>query len=210
MFDIYITTFGREKKLQRCVNSILANDFKDWRLVINYDIKHEFVFKVWSRELRTMQHPWTLCICDDVELYPDCLSILARKCEELFPDTDGLIGFNQANIPPDKEGYSKSAQAIVGRKFVERFGDHPVYCPDYRSFGADAELGHFARLIDKFYWCEEAKLTHYHPAHCPEEIDETHHIVRAGNIVQIDNDKYQQRVVKLGWTWGKDFNRLCL
>ena len=209
MFDIIIPTFDREKKLQRCINGILSQDFKDWRLVVTYDARHEFVFKIWNREIPKTVGDWVIPICDDTEFYPDALEKLVKLCNEKFPDTDGLIGMNQVGIPPDAEGYSKSAQVAIGRKFIERFNGYPVYCPDYISFGADAELGHFARSIDKFYFAEEIKMTHYHPCHFPEEMDETHRINRANNRVEIDNGKLVERIYKRGWTWGKDWNLLC-
>jgi hypothetical protein len=208
MFDIYIPTYKREAKLMRCMDSIVNQDFKAVRIVVKYDTQREYVFRMWDRELRTMFYDWAILICDDVEFLPGCFSKLAEVCNKKFPDTDGIVGYNQINIPPDADGFSKSAQIAIGRKFVERFGEHRVHCPDYRSFGADAELGHFADSVRKFYFCEEAQMIHHHPAHCPGEMDETHVVMRAGDTVQVDNDKYQQRVVQRGWTWGKDF--LCL
>jgi hypothetical protein len=147
---------------------------------------------------------FAILLCDDTELYRDCLDQINRCAETLFPDTDGVIGLNQVNIKGG-EGTSESAMVAVGRKFIERFGDHPLLCPDYQAFGADTELGKYAQSVGKFKFCEDAKLMHYHPSYFPNEMDETHNALRKNGEVHRDNKLYSRRVHSMKLLWGRDF-----
>jgi glycosyltransferase involved in cell wall biosynthesis len=205
-FDILISTFNRQKKLERCLHSIFNNTYKRWNIAIQYDVDNKFAFSFWNYQYPRGTGDWIICLSDDTELYPDCLEKLALRAEKHFPDTNGFIGINQVNIK-DGDGFSESAQPCLGRKFLERFNGKEIFCPDYLGFGGDAELGFLGKTLKRFVWCEEAKLYHYHPCHHPEEMDDTHNVLRKGNRVTVDNAMYKRRR-ELGYLWGQDFN-LC-
>jgi len=143
-------------------------------------------------------------LCDDIELDPDCLSNLFAVFKEKFPDTDGLIGICQKNIPRDKEGYSASAMGLIGRRFARRYPDMKCFCPDYSSFHADAELQLYARKLNKFHYAENARLTHYHPAYFSEMKDDAHEYVRIPEVVKKDRETWNIRRKK-GLLWGESF-----
>ena len=92
---------------------------------------------------------------------------------------------------------------LIGRKFAERYSNRQCFCPDYVSFYADSEVGDYAEKINKFYYCEEAKLIHYHPAFYKNEVDEAHRQVRdkEANLDKVINAERK----KLGLLWGKSF-----
>lgn len=204
LIDIVIPTLGREEKLKRCINSILQNTYKQYRLIIVNDVKQVQAFRVWNTQLLQSSADAFMYICDDVVLYPDCLLNAAFAMYSMFPNTDGLVGINQENIPMNKEGYSQSAMGLIGKKFSLRFPGRACFCPDYISFHADAELGLCARLLNKFRFAENACLVHRHPAYYPEEIDVTHNLVRHPEKISADVQTWEKRQKK-ELLWGRSF-----
>jgi glycosyltransferase involved in cell wall biosynthesis len=202
--NLYISTLNREEKLKRCINSILANDYKDWRLVIRSNVRRENLLINANKELAGMDGEWFLGLSDDMELHPDCLSKLIEVAQKIFPDTDGAIGICQVNIPDAPE----SALIAVGRKFLERFPNKKLVCEDYHYF-ADREQFLYMQEVGKFFYTKEVKVNHYHPSFYPGEMDATHRELREGDPDKKDAEIYDARRAK-GWLWGRDFNRLCL
>lgn len=159
-------------------------------------------FGVWNKHLKTLDVDGMFYIVDDIEFRPDCLMVAIKEFAMRFPDTDGLLGLNQENIPKDKEGFSRNAMGIIGRKFAERYSDKQCFCPDYTSFHADAELGNFARSLGKFVYCDEARVMHYHPVYYKDQLDETHNIVR--EMKDVDREIWNLRQ-KRNLLWGQSF-----
>lgn len=193
------------------LNTVGAIDFKVFDSGTRQVLKKQHrAFGIWNLHLRSMVADGIFYICDDVELYPGCLMNAINDFKKLYPDTDGMIGINQCNIPLNDEGYSVFAMGLIGKRFAEHYTCHheACFCPDYKSFHADTELGLFAKSQNKFHYCQEAKLFHYHPAHCKEEIDETHNIVRKAEIVNKDRNTWNKRQKK-GLLWGKSFELIA-
>lgn len=159
-------------------------------------------FGIWNLHLSTLDADGMFYVCDDIEFRPDCIMIAIKTFLEKFSDTDGLLGLNQENIKKDQDGFSANAMGLIGKKFAERFPNRQCFCPDYISFHADAELGNFARSIDKFYFCKEAKIIHYHPNYFKDLEDETHKIVREPK--NIDRETWNLRR-KRNLLWGQSF-----
>lgn len=162
-------------------------------------------FGIWNKHLSKMVADAMFYVCDDIEFAPDCIMAAVKVFTKEFPDTDGVLGLNQSNIAKNKEGFSRSAMGMIGRKFAERFPDKCCFCPDYTSFHADAELGMFARSIGKFVYCDDAKVIHYHPTYYKELEDETHRIVR--EYKDVDKEIWSLRQKK-GLLWGQSFERV--
>ena len=92
---------------------------------------------------------------------------------------------------------------MVGSKFADRFPNRETFCPEYHHFGVDAELMEYAESVNKFIWCEEAKVYHHHPACSDAPIDETHTILRQ---MAKDDHKLQSDRKAAGMLWGKNFD----
>ena len=121
----------------------------------------------------------------------------------LYPDTDGVLGINQSNLPQNQA--LKSAFGIKGAKFAERFPNRQVFCLDYHRFYADMELGIYANKIRKFTYCKECRITHYHPSFYPNLYDYTHTSVR--KWLPTDRAMFSKRQRK-GLLWGDSFQLL--
>ena len=203
--ELVIPTLGRTEKLLRCVRSIMDSNIEwvDLRIKIVQDNRRLKAFGVWNEYFVTMDVDVMAYICDDIEFEQGALERACRSFVNKFPDNDGVMGLNQVNIPRGKEGFSASAMGFIGKKFAERYPNRTCFCTDYSSFHADAELGIYARELHKFFFAETAGIIHYHPAHCPNEKDNTHQLVRVPEVVAMDRKVWNERQ-RLGLLWGRD------
>jgi len=130
---------------------------------------------------------------DDIQFDPECLAIAAARLEA---GPEGLGGVVQ--IAQDVGGCS-SAFGLMGRGFIDRFPGKAVMCPDYIHFGADFELGRFARRAGAWIPCPIAKVRH------ARKKDRTHQL--AQQVKARDLHTQSARAGK-GFLWGSDFNRI--
>jgi glycosyltransferase involved in cell wall biosynthesis len=200
--DIVIPTLNRKVKLERCLTSIAKQTYKNIQVHVVEDTQRKQAFGIWNEFIAAHKGIQVFCyLCDDTELMPDCI----EQAMAVLPIENGVVGFNQSIR--EKNGFCQSAMGIISGAFIRLFKGNPVFCPDYRSFHADSELGSFARSRNSFYFCKAAMLIHYHPAHYKDEIDETHKLVRNAEVVRKDRETYDTRK-RMGYLWGNDFRRL--
>ncbi|GAG26743.1 unnamed protein product, partial [marine sediment metagenome] len=90
-----------------------------------------------------------------------------------------------------------AAFGLLGRKFIDRFPDSMVFCPDYIHYGGDSELGRVAiRHFERIYQCKEAIVSHLR-LH-----DNTYNLARK---VKIHDKKIYSRRKKKRFLWGVNF-----
>lgn len=229
---IGIATFKRIDKLKRLLKSLKNqtyqnfrievvcdnNDFETSKFLVDSDIKnyvqnyHKFVIGAWNKIVQqNINNTWDgwIGLCDDVELHPNALQIIVNQHKDHFYDTDGVLGFKQECPEHPEYSFKWFGQTLMGRKFIERYAEanYQICCPDYFHFCQDAEMYDYAHSLYKFFSCEGAVLNHYHPGFIKDEVDETHNIIRSGNVSPKNKDfKMQIEREKLGYLWGKDFN----
>lgn len=221
-FDFVVPTYNRFEKLARLLRSLrlqLSENIRIWVYCDNNDVEtknrvmesfsdivhlvavvpeRRMFFGNLNEHLKHCKADAMFYVCDDVEFLDGSLLSACQCFEKYLPDTDGVLGLNQVNIPNG----SDSAMGIIGMRFADRFPQRQCFCPDYISFHADAELGKYAKSIGKFVFCEEAKIVHYHPAIVKEEKDNTHGIVR--QFKQRDAEVRNLRKLR-NLLWGRDF-----
>ena len=93
--------------------------------------------------------------------------------EDYFPDTDGVLWFN--------DGYQSRAMntlCILGKKYYDRFGY--IYHPDYISLWCDNEFTVVANTLGRQKYFEQVIIQHQHPAAGFGENDKLYN----------ENDKY--------------------
>lgn len=137
---------------------------------------------------------------DDMTFHPGSIQKALDMMDNCYPNLDGVIGFNQANLGE----FCEAGFVLMGRKFIDRFPDSQVYCPDYRHYCADTELGVYAQSIGKFTYCHDAKVDHQHFSVVGKK-DKTSEVstsYRSGDMEMAGKRK------KLGYLWGHDFKRL--
>ena len=83
-------------------------------------------------------------------------NIIRNKMTELYPDTDGVLWFNDGN-----QGNKLNTLCILGKKYYERF--NYIYHPDYTSLWADNEFMDVANLLNKQTYFNDVIIRHEHP-----------------------------------------------
>lgn len=83
-------------------------------------------------------------------------NIIRLKMQELYPDTDGVLWFNDGN-----QGNRLNTLCILGKKYYQRF--NYIYHPDYTSLWADNEFMDVASLLNKQTYFNEVIIRHEHP-----------------------------------------------
>lgn len=172
--NVLISTYDRLELLKRCIKSIVNSDYKDVSIFVVVDgnkllfdkllgepatmILNEkrmgYVFSM-NRGLREMgEADAVIYASDDLMFRPNCISNAVKAMKEHFPDNDGLVALKQAQ----KE--SGVAFGLLGRKFINRFPNNMVFCPDYIHYGCDKELERVAKQLERIYQCREAIVSH--------------------------------------------------
>ncbi len=82
--------------------------------------------------------------------------IIRNKMTELYPDTDGVLWFNDGN-----QGNRLNTLCILGKKYYKRF--NYIYHPDYTSLWADNEFMDVANLLNKQTYFNDIIIRHEHP-----------------------------------------------
>ena len=83
-------------------------------------------------------------------------TIIKNKMKEHYPDTDGVLWFNDGN-----KGNELNTLCILGKKYYDRFGY--IYHPDYVSVWCDNEFMDVAKLLGKQTYFDEVIIEHQHP-----------------------------------------------
>lgn len=232
---ISIPTYKRIEKLKRLLKSLESQTFQDFIIHVvcdNNDLKsakiikelyphiyltvhdsHKFVIGTWNLSVQQIfidgNFSYFCGFCDDVSLPPEALQEAVLDMEYMFPDTDGVIGFRQECPGYENYTFKWFGQTLMGRKFIERYKEvnYQICCPDYKHFFQDEEMGEFASSLGKFHRSSNALLYHYHPGFIKEEKDETHDIVRSGNLSPKKHDeKIRELRIKANYLWGRTWN----
>lgn len=210
--DILIPTYDRLEPLKKCIKSIVDSDYKNLSTVIIVDgnkkmldgLKDEpieilfnpermdYVFSI-NKAMKHTAGDAVLYASDDLLFWPDCISNAVKAMKEHFPDTDGLVVLKQVH----KE--SGSAFGLLGRKFINRFPDSAVFCPEFIHYAGDTELKRFARSIERFYQCREAIVDHSRPH------DNTRTLARE---VKRHDKRTHSRRKERRFIWGYNFERI--
>lgn len=219
--DIVIPTHNRKNKLLHCIASIAqaiksfnvniyiyASDteelkeysdlFKnDNNVIVDYH-SYKKCSGFWNDHIKKMKADAIMTCNDDVLFNQDTIENIFKYYTKYFPNNDGIVGINQTNIIDHLD----SAFTIIGTKYADKFPDRNVWCIDYHRFYGDKELGEYAKSINKFYYCNEIKITHLHPSTDIRQLDNTHNNVR--KWLNIDRRIYEVRKMRK-LLYGKEF-----
>jgi hypothetical protein len=83
-------------------------------------------------------------------------NIIRNKMKEYYPDTDGILWFNDGH-----QGNKLNTLSILGRKYFDRFGY--IYHPEYKSVWSDNEFMTVGNLLGKQTYFDEVIIEHEHP-----------------------------------------------
>lgn len=82
--------------------------------------------------------------------------IIINKMKELYPDTDGVLWFNDGF-----QGKKLNTLCILGKKYYDRFGY--IYYPEYKSTWCDNEFMDVANFLNKQTYIDDVIIKHEHP-----------------------------------------------
>jgi len=168
----------KEFKMEQ-VTAILNPKRKDWVYSMNSMLKN-------------LDSDYYIYASDDLVFPPDCIKNAVAVMEERFPDGDGVVSIGRKN---------RCIFGLMGRKFVKRFPDNQVFCPDYIHYCSDSELSGTVKRLGKMTYPpdRECQVKHFRMK------DETWRIARG---VRARDRKIRDKRVEKGYQWGIDFNRV--
>lgn len=82
--------------------------------------------------------------------------IIKEKMIEYYPDTDGVLWFNDGF-----QGNKLNTLSILGKKYYDRFGY--IYYPKYKSVWCDNEFMDVANILNKQTYFDDVIIKHEHP-----------------------------------------------
>lgn len=94
-------------------------------------------------------------------------TIIKEKMKEHYPDTDGVLWFNDGYL-----GDKLNTLCILGKKYYDRFGY--IYNPEYIAVWSDNEFMDVANLLKKQKYFSEVIIQHQHPDFGHGKRDEIH------------------------------------
>jgi hypothetical protein len=83
-------------------------------------------------------------------------NIIRNKMKEFYPDTDGILWFNDGH-----QENRLNTLCILGKKYYDRFGY--IYYPEYKSVWCDNEFMMVGDLLEKQTYFDEVIIEHEHP-----------------------------------------------
>lgn len=83
-------------------------------------------------------------------------TIIRTKMQLHFPDTDGIVWFNDGH-----QGPILNTLSILGKKYFDRFGY--LYHPAYKSLWCDNEFTMIGNLLGKQKYFDQIIIKHIHP-----------------------------------------------
>jgi hypothetical protein len=83
-------------------------------------------------------------------------NIIRNKMKEHYPDTDGILWFNDGH-----QGTTLNTLSILGKKYYERF--NYIYYPEYKSMWSDNEFMLVGNILEKQTYFDEVIIEHEHP-----------------------------------------------
>lgn len=231
--DIVIPTINRAKKLDRCLASIINQDYQNYEVCVimndcgrqdtievvdKYDFS-KFWYKIPGNNLG-VGGAWNyyftnfferrnpdavLWLVDDVEVLSYTIEKAVGCMLINFPDTDGVVGLAQECPGNPNYTFKWYGQVLLGNKFIKRYKEvnYQVCCPVYFHWFQDQEMYTYASSLNKFVECPEAKLFHYHPAFVKGEKDTTHALTR-GHMMNKDKIVRQLRLDR-NLNWGNSW-----
>ena len=224
LVDIAIPTLNRKDRLNKCISSILkASKTDNIKLNIYFSDPFEMQYykpyfvqcenvilkmvdwyrvpNFWNSCLKNSEADVLCYLNDDIEVHDGFFEALEQAFKSNYPDYDGVIGIKQDNLVKQNVETLQGAFGAIGLKYADRFPNRQIWCTDYNRFYADKELQLYAESINKFFYCEEAKIDHWHGSFYGE--DETHKKVRLH--LQEDKRTFNQRQT-MGLLWGKTYD----
>lgn len=114
-------------------------------------------------------------------------TIIRKKMEEHFPDTDGVLWFNDGHLRN-----KLNTLCILGYKYYQRFGY--IYNPAYRTAFCDNEFMDTANRLKRQVYDSRVIIKHIHPAFGETSVDATY--IKNDIGTQDDQRTYNRHIAR--------------
>jgi hypothetical protein len=140
-----------------------------------------------NRDIEKIVDSWDILLLASDDMIPQIKGydiIIKNKMSEFFPETDGILWFNDGF-----QGNRLNTLCILGKKYYERF--NYIYHPDYKSCWSDNEFMEVGNILKKQIYIDQVIIKHEHPDWGYGSIDYVHN----NNVKDWhhDNNVFQQR-----------------
>jgi hypothetical protein len=111
-----------------------------------------------NRDIETVDE-WDIVLLASDDMTPKVKgydNIIRNKMKEHYPDTDGVLWFNDGH-----QGNNLNTLCILGKKYYERF--NYIYYPEYKSVWSDNEFMLVGNILKKQTYFDEVIIEHEHP-----------------------------------------------
>jgi hypothetical protein len=111
-----------------------------------------------NRDIETIDE-WDIVLLASDDMTPKVKgydNIIRNKMKEHYPDTDGVLWFNDGH-----QGNNLNTLCILGKKYYERF--NYIYHPEYKSVWSDNEFMLVGNILKKQTYFDEVIIEHEHP-----------------------------------------------
>jgi hypothetical protein len=141
-----------------------------------------------NADLKNIDFDIVLLASDDmIPLVKGYDTIIKEKMKLHFPDTDGVLWFNDGY-----QGDKLNTLCILGKKYYNRF--NYIYYPEYKSCWCDNEFMEVANKLKKQIYFNDIIIKHEHPDYGHGERDIIHQLNYEN--VGYDNKLYIDRKLK--------------
>lgn len=145
-----------------------------------------------NRDLELFEDRFDIILLASDDMIPQVQGydeIIRDKMKELYPDTDGILFFN--------DGFKKNVLntlCILGEKYYKRFGY--IYYPGYVSLWADNEFMEVGYLLKKQTYIDHCIIKHEHPDHGFTAIPRDNIHVLNNKFYDVDKNLFEERKSK--------------
>lgn len=152
----YLITLDNDDSDKEFLIEVLTGEYKDILTFVCGESKSKV--DAINRDLDTNMD-WDILMLSSDDMVPLVVGfddIIINKMAEYYPDTDGVLFFN--------DGFKKdklNTLPILGKKYYERFGY--IYNPEYKSLWADNEFTEVANILGKQKYFDNVIIRHEHP-----------------------------------------------
>jgi hypothetical protein len=133
----------------------ILKNFKNTEVCIDYS---KSKIDAVNRDVQYINE-WDILLLASDDMIPQVKGydkIIVEKMESYYPDTDGVLWFN--------DGFQESrlnTLCILGKKYYQRF--NYIYYPSYKSTWCDNEFMSVANILNRQTYFNEVIIKHEHP-----------------------------------------------
>lgn len=139
-----------------------------------------------NNNLKNVSFDILLLASDDmIPIQPGYDIVIKEKMLENFPDTDGVIWFNDGF-----QGSNLNTLCILGKKYYERF--NYIYHPDYKSLYCDTEFTIVSKKLNRAKYFDNIIIKHQQYSIIQKEPDDLYQ--RNDSLEPIDKKTFQIRL----------------